>query len=546
MDKTPKVCIIGLDGGTFSVLDKWVAAGEMPHLAELMAGGSRAPLISTVPPVTGPAWTSMTTGVNPGQHGIYDFRKWSLNGAPPRLVRSVDCTVPRIWDLAGQAGRQVGVFRVPITYPASAVNGFMVTGLLSPRPCPEMLYPRELYEEIEDSELVWCRLRMAGNGPLDFANRLLDGQRRSRRVLRHVLGRFQPEFFMSVCSELDHAQHILWPYCDRSALCGDGISEAVRTFFRELDDSIGDLRDYFGPGARYFVVSDHGFGPSAPPLNLNTKLSELGFLKYRPARGARARFVRRALMRIRDGLERVGLADPVRAAVRVLSGRVGARLAEAGSSYSTLRAGIDWGQTRAFVRSLTEYGVQINVKGRQRDGIVEPGDEYEQTVGEVMEALQGIRASDCGLKLLARVERGRDLYSGPHAPAAADIIFVPNKDDRLTKTALEHPERNVLSGNHCMDGVLVACGPGIASGQAAEASILDVAPTVLHAAGLPVPRYMEGRVLAGFFDEEHRATCAVRYAEVTLDACRRSPGEVRRDDEGDRIVKERLSDLGYM
>ena len=70
---SPRILIVGLDGATFDLIDPWVGAGELPHLAGLLKRGARGRLASTRPSATFPAWTTLMTGVNPGQHGVFDF-----------------------------------------------------------------------------------------------------------------------------------------------------------------------------------------------------------------------------------------------------------------------------------------------------------------------------------------------------------------------------------------------------------------------------------------------------------------------------------------
>ena len=72
-ERPAKVLILGLDGVTFDLIKPWAEAGHLPALAHLMEQGSHAPLASTMPPVTSPAWPSFMTGKNPGQHGVFDF-----------------------------------------------------------------------------------------------------------------------------------------------------------------------------------------------------------------------------------------------------------------------------------------------------------------------------------------------------------------------------------------------------------------------------------------------------------------------------------------
>ena len=126
-----KVMVIGLDGATWDLLEPWARNNKLPALKELMEKGCYGPLESTIPHVTPPAWTSMTTGKNPAKHGVFDFigikRKkdgWNLSLYTSRSKRSRE-----IWDYLN--GKSI-VVNVPLTYPPREINGIMVTGMYTP------------------------------------------------------------------------------------------------------------------------------------------------------------------------------------------------------------------------------------------------------------------------------------------------------------------------------------------------------------------------------------------------------------------------------
>jgi len=103
-----KVLLIGLDGGTFSVLDPMVSHGVMPFLGRFLAEGVRASLRTIVPPLTPPAWTSLATGRTPGHHGVFDF--FRMDSPETRHIRfssARDIRVPTLWDAATAAGLRV-------------------------------------------------------------------------------------------------------------------------------------------------------------------------------------------------------------------------------------------------------------------------------------------------------------------------------------------------------------------------------------------------------------------------------------------------------
>ena len=545
-----KVCVIGLDGGTFDVLDKWVEAGEMPHLAGLMQRGARANLMSTVPTLTVPAWTSMTTGVNPGRHGAYDFVKWPADGGPSRFVRSWDVTVPRFWDLAGDGGRRVGAFHVPVTYPVWPVNGFMMSGILTPRPSPEMIYPHDLFRSLPRAELRWHLLRDLRPDRLHIAWQKVRQIQRAQRVLRRLLNKYEPELFMYVSSEVDHMQHVLWGYCMRDESAADPrIRSVVRRFFRTVDDTIGLLRDHFGDGATYHVVSDHGFGPWLEHPHFARHLVRQGFLKIRPDVFRRTGRVRRLVRKLSVLLKELGLFEPARRLLRTIEGAVGVRLREVTGRGSPLSSAVDWQHTRAFVRSATESGVRLNVLGRERQGTVEPGRQYEEVLRQVTQLLEDLTDPETGERLMERVVRPEEIHHGPYMGDGPDLFVVFREDVGRVREAPHRPVSSTVdlfTGHHRRAGVLVAAGPGIKAGPYQAADILDVAPMVLHSAGLAVPRYMEGQVLAPMFEPGYLEDHPVRYSDAPLEPEKprsAKPGAAEGDD---KDLRRRLRDLGYV
>ncbi len=72
-----KLVIVGIDGGTFKVINPLIAEGKLPHLEKLINSGVKGILKSTYPPITAAAWVSFMTGKNPGKHGYFDFREYN-------------------------------------------------------------------------------------------------------------------------------------------------------------------------------------------------------------------------------------------------------------------------------------------------------------------------------------------------------------------------------------------------------------------------------------------------------------------------------------
>ena len=104
-----RTVLIGLDGATFSILDRLMAEGLMPSLQAFVETGVRADLLSTPNPFTPPAWTTLATGRGPGHHGIFDFVRIAGDGHRPQYIiaTSQDVRCETIWSMANRQGRRV-------------------------------------------------------------------------------------------------------------------------------------------------------------------------------------------------------------------------------------------------------------------------------------------------------------------------------------------------------------------------------------------------------------------------------------------------------
>src|SRR3990172_13336252 len=123
MNRT-KMLIVGWDGATFDIIKPLVDKGKLPNIATLMRSGVWGRLDSTIPPLTPVAWTSMSTGVNPGKHGIYDAMIYNQENHKVSFVNATLRKVKPIWSILSERNKNVGVINVPMTYPPDEVNGF--------------------------------------------------------------------------------------------------------------------------------------------------------------------------------------------------------------------------------------------------------------------------------------------------------------------------------------------------------------------------------------------------------------------------------------
>jgi predicted AlkP superfamily phosphohydrolase/phosphomutase len=301
--------------------------------------------------------------------------------------------------------------------------------------------------------------------------------------------------------------------------------------------------------ANLFLVSDHGFGPARKWFHVNRFLQERGLLALGVAQGGG---LSRSLAGI--GLSPQSVRDLIRRAdvlgLRRHMGRL-ARVTLGRRIDSALALPVDWSRTRAISGSPATEGVFVNLKGREPEGIVEPGEPYEAVREQLMADLKGLCDPDTGEPVVHAVYRREELYAGPFLDLLPDVVFDLGDGPYLASDApaagqiIEPLPDGTLQGRHRSTGIFAAYGPDIRRGVEIEgARIIDVAPTLLYALGLPIPEDMDGRPLMEIFDKDFRLSHPVSYAEPQEIDAASPPAEY--DEEDTAEMERRLRGLGYV
>jgi len=556
--------VIGLDGATFDVLSPLMEADVLPHLAALRKRGCWGKLLSTIPPFTAAAWSTFITGKNPGRHGVISFTSrdrfhYDMQGGGFVNAQRFDET---LWQVLGDHGKRIGVINVPLTYPAQPVNGYMVTGMLTPPGADRFTFPPELVHKLGadyviDVDFIRTKERFRQRGFPPKTEMITEIRRMSRTRARKSADLFSEEswdFFMVVFTSTDRVLHFFWD--DLAALIGKGagrvatprnaIQENILAYFRELDDGIGRLVDLAGPTTTTFVVSDHGFGP-APRRRfyLNVWLEQLGLLHRRGARGWRDLEYWRVAVgrhkRIKDTLRRV-LPPSVQDSAKTISEKVSEEI-------------VDWSRTRAYFVPIYFHvcGVEINLAGARREGIVSAGAEYEALRDEIIQEARGLSDPQSGKSIVEVAARREELYDGPYVEEFPDVILVLDPDyigaASLAGTSLVEPHPHPMRpGEHRRDGIFIAAGaPILPQGELSGLHLRDVPPTILFSLGLPNLSSFDGRVLLEIFKPECLETHPLLVEESPRDTrpAGHPQGEGYSADE-ERSIMDRLRGLGYL
>lgn len=554
----PRVLVIGLDGATYDLMQPWIDAGLMPTMARLQAEGAWGPLRTVAPPITAPAWTSFKTGMNPARHGVFEFMYRVEGSYTLTPVNARRCGARALWDLLGDAGQRVVVVNVPMTYPPHPVNGSMITGLFTPRGGNvwdvDFTYPPELRETLRQryGRYVVHPTEVYARGQMDrMLQELSFALERRTDVMLDLLEEEQPDFAMVVYNGTDKIGHALWhcldpqhPFHDPAE--ADQVGSAVPDYFQAVDRTLARVLDAVGDDTYVALMSDHGMGPIYRFVYLNNWLLEEGYLRLRSDLPTRLKKIAFRLgitpINVYDGLVKLGLAR-LRTKVNFAPRE---RLL---SRFFLSLSNVDWSQTRAY--SLGNIGqIYLNVRGREPEGIVERGAEYEAVREEIIAGLRQLRDPETGTPIMTEIYRREELYDGPYMDEAPDIIMLPHKLEYQAAGTSAFMHNHVLglprgnSGGHRMDGIWLLKGPGVQSGVRLEgAQITDLAPTLLHIHGLPVPEDMDGQVLHQAFEAGSALDHPARR-ESNAWVGRGGDGQYSAEEEEE--IYQRLADLGYV
>jgi len=552
--RTRKALIIGLDGATFDVIDPLLADGKLPNIKALMSEGVYGRLRSTLPPNSAPAWTAFLTGKNPAQYGILDFRYLDFSsyaGHGETFVSSAAFAGETLLDAVGNAGLGVVAYRIPMTYPVWPLSGVMVAGYPTPDRKMAYTHPPELAEELGPLALhSHDEILRAG---VDEERRNADYEIECiERTMIRYMETGEHALYVCVSGITDGFQHKFWRLRDPSHPLYDSAETAqhgdiISQYYQKLDGMVGRLLDHAGPEWLVVVMSDHGGGThSDHTINLNAWLRQEGLLKVREGGSAPLRrSARNVLTWARQHFPFPDFAS------KHLPDRLKTGLSDAQTSAGL----IDWSKTQAYRLQLQHpaQAIEVNLRGRQPEGIVEPGEEYEALRSMILARITGLRDPETDRPLVLEAHRREDVYSGKYLEDMPDIVVLYDATyygGDGVDLILERTPRSLLSrlsGDHVMDGVFFMRSEGVVRrGQHLEGSeIVDVAPTVLHLMGLPVPSDMDGHVLMDALETEAGSIPEVRIGEALGQSIAAS-AEADYSDDDEAGIRKALEGLGYL
>ncbi|MCL9817714.1 alkaline phosphatase family protein [Natronocalculus amylovorans] len=421
-DNAPRVAFLGIDGVPFSLLSENQSA--FPNMSAIASEGAGGKIDSIVPPESSACWPALTTGVNPGETGVYGFQDREVGSYDTYVPMGRDVQATRVWDRVTEDGRNASVFNVPVTFPPQRNIQRMVSGFLSPS-VEKASYPDELQSTLDELGYIIDVNAKLGHkeDKSEFMKHAHKTLTRRFETFKHYFAADDWDLFFGVFMTTDRVNHFLFKDYEQ-----DGPNkELFMDFYRQLDEYIGELRSMLPDDVTLIVASDHGFTSLNYEVHCNTWLEENGWLSY-------------------TGDEHQELGD----------------ISD---------------DTRAY--SLIPGRFYINLEGREPRGSV-PEDEYESVRAELKEEIEALTGPD-GTPVCERVVEKEAAFRGAHDAIAPDLVAIPNNGFDLKSGFRGHEDvfgTGPRNGMHSFDNATLLIDDPDAA--VVDADLLDIAPTILE------------------------------------------------------------------
>ncbi len=456
-----RLVVIGLDCATPELFfGPWL--DEMPNVRRLMQDGLHGRLVSTVPPITVPAWMSMMTSHDPGMLGIYGFRNRASHAYDDTFtVNSTHVAAKTVWNILSRNRLRSIVMGVPLTYPPRPLNGLMVGCFLTPDRTATFTHPPELgarLDELAGGEYLIDVKDFRNERKQETLEQIQMMSRRRFRAFRALLEEEDWDFAMMVEMGPDRLHHAFWRYFDtghRLYQPGNPFEDVVHQYYLEMDREIGRTLDTIPADASVIVVSDHGAKRMTGAICINEFLIREGYLTLRETP-----------------------AGPVRLKPDM----------------------VDWGRTLAWGDGGYYARVFLNIEGREPAGTIAPGDveRVRRDLAAKIEALGDERGNPIGTK----VHFPRDIYRECRGVPPDLVVYLGDLEWRSAGTVgtgsvhIFENDTGPDDANHAQEGIFVWHNRGRRpAGPTDRVSIYDVAPSILDYFAIEAPSEMVGKTI---------------------------------------------------
>jgi predicted AlkP superfamily phosphohydrolase/phosphomutase len=457
-----RVFVFGIDGAMpEKVFGEWL--NELPNIKKLIGGGCHARLNSTIPPLSGAAWTSIVTGRSPADNGIFEYtyrkgKTYSEFG----LISSKNVKQKTIWEILSERGRKTVSCFVPLTWPIKPFNGVLVSGFMTPPGEDiEYCYPRKIKQEIKallGEDLLIDVKNFRQLSKKEIIEEVYKVSKMHIDSIKYLMEKEDWELFIGVINGSDRLNHSFWRYCDeghRRYEADSKFRDTLKDYYIYLDDKIGDLLKNINEEDTIIVMSDHGITRMHTRVNLTDWLIKEGYMVLKRPIAIKTEF------------------SPEM---------------------------VDWKKTKLFATGAYDGEITVNLKGREPDGVVSPG-EYDQLLEELEKKLKQIKGDD-GKKLDTKIFKKKEYFQGEGSEMAPDMIVYFDDLQYGCNTSLVGNDslwslataKGSDDAGHSRQGIFIMKN-GTTKGDLGEIDILDVAPTILNELNVVDIKGLSGKIV---------------------------------------------------
>ncbi|MBN1871516.1 MAG: alkaline phosphatase family protein [Candidatus Omnitrophica bacterium] len=388
--------IIGLDGVPYELLKDLSDSGVMPNVGALIQKGTFRKMSSSIPEVSSVAWSSIITGANPAEHGIFGFTDIPPNTYRLSFPNFDNLKVTPFWEKDNNSKHVL--LNIPATYPARKVNGVLISGFVA-LDLEKAVYPEDLIPNLAEIDYKIDVDSEKAHRSLELFIKDLNRTNEARIAAYRHLWVKEWDTFMLVFTGTDRLMHFLWDAYEDE---GHKHNADFKNFFKRIDESIGEILSRVDDSDNVIILSDHGFEKLEMDVYVNTVLIKGGMLK------------------LKEG---------------------------AASNYSNIDHG-----TKAF--ALDPARIYINLKDKYPRGSVDPKDK-KSVIHDIIRRFENLLFE--GTKVIRNIYKKEEVYRGRFMDMAPDIVLVGNKGFNL-KASLASGEifsKGVFTGKHSQHNAFI-------------------------------------------------------------------------------------------
>lgn len=453
MHNIKKALIIGIDGGTWTILNPLLRQGKLPTFKKLIKNGASGTLKS-IPPLSAPAWSAITTGRKMENHGVFSFARRDTN-YNLKALSSKDKLCGDFWENIEKSV----IINVPFTYPVKKETKLMISGMMSPGINKRSVYPPREREYLKRHDY--------SIEPAKNLKSIREAIEKRTKIMFHYMRKYEWQLFFIVFREFDPLQHYFW--------------EEAPKYYMYMDELLAKLLSILDERTNLFIISDHGFNRVQKSFLIKNWLRRKGYMKVREGNKKKRRSPRSIIL---NTLRQV-VSSKMRSELRKRGVRNHTLIKLFFEKASKTKAGketeeIDFKNSRVFPGAWG--GLYINKKGEFRNGFLNE-EEAKKLKKQVMERLKSLTDKEKREKIIDFVSS----FDEKHFP---DIFFYQNCKKGYSTSYVKKESSKLLiparkvqkKGDHTEDAIFLARGPDIKKGSkvSKHAKLVDFAPTLLQ------------------------------------------------------------------